>query len=711
MEIFRFYPKRGGFILKLKNNIGRQVFVFLIFLVWETSVIAAEPAYNIRKVTSVSAVNASGDNQYNVVNKWLSLPLTVQVIDEDENPVTGITVYFSFIENPGGAKGYRLSETKVLTDPAGIASTSVLLGSKDGEYEVAASINGNSGADLVVFNLFARKPSWFAIIIFSLAGGLGLFLYGMLLMSNGLQKSAGDKMRTILSKLTYNRFIAMLVGAFVTTVIQSSSATLVMLVSFVNSKLLKFRQSIGIFLGAAIGSTITAQIIAFNIAGYSLLFVGIGFFAMIFFKKPGLKNIGESVFGFGVLFFGMHIMSEAMAPLRFYEPFVNLLLKLENPIAGIIAGALLTALVQSSAAFIGILIILAGQGLLTLQASVPLIIGANLGTAITALLASIETSRESKQVAVAFTIFKAAGALILIWWIPSFVQLVEKIPVLFSKGHGTSAGQAAMLPRQIANAHTIYNLILAGVFLPVINLYDKFINHIFPLREEPESVLNTLYLDESMIRTPALALNLAKQEVIRLMDIVKDMTGLIIQPFLERKIQIIKNIEELETQVNFLRDRINEYILKITRQQISTASIEEAFQMMYAVKEFEQIGDIVASNLKEKAISWCRQNYAFSGQGKKELSEYHRMTLGQVQRAIDLYRNMSLKQAREVKEGYKEYRQYTFELEKQHFERLKGQVEESILSSKTHLELMTMFKAIGSHATNTARIVLQKKNK
>ncbi|MFO7656558.1 MAG: Na/Pi symporter [Bacteroidales bacterium] len=689
---------------------GKLLYVIIIFLVWETDIVAGGPVYNIRKVSSANTVNASGDNQYYMVNNWLPSPVRVQVTDSNEIPVSGIAVYFRFIDVPGGASSYRLSQIKAVTDSVGMAHTRVLLGSKEGEYEVVAGVNVCSEACLAVFKLFARKPSWFIVIVFSLAGGLGMFLYGMILMSNGLQKSAGDKMRAILSRLTYNRFIAMLVGAFVTTVIQSSSATLVMLVSFVNSKLLKFRQSIGIFLGAAIGSTITAQIIAFNITGYSLLFVGAGFFAMILFKKPGLKNIGESVFGFGILFFGMQIMSDAMAPLRFYEPFINLLLKLENPVAGIIAGALLTALVQSSAAFIGILIILASQGLISLHASVPLIIGANLGTAITAILASLESSRESKQVAVAFTIFKACGALIIIWWIPSFVRLVENIPALFLTDPGTSNGQAALLPRQIANSHTIYNLILAGIFLPLINLYDRFINYIFPLKEVQEEGLKTVYLDESMIKTPALALNLAKQEVIRLMNMVKEMTGMIIQPFLERKLEVAKDIEVLEAQVNFLRDKINEYILKITRENISTASIEEAFQMMYAVKEFEQIGDIVASNLKEKAISWCGHNYLFSEPGKRELSEYHQMTLEHVQRAIDLYRNISLQGAMELKEGYKEYRQHTFELEKQHFERLKGQVEESILSSKTHLELMTLLKAIGSHATNTARIVLQKKN-
>ncbi len=668
----------------------------------------ADSFIQINKATDLKALNFSGDNQFQTVSKWLPQPLQVRIWDSNHRPVRNRVVQFRFISTPLNANQQKIENPESVTDSMGIARTKILLGNVEGEYEVSASIRGNSEAGLIVFKVYGRKPGWFIMIIFGLAGGLGLFLFGMLMMSNSLQKSAGNKMRTILSKLTYNKYVAMLVGAFVTMIIQSSSATLVMLVSFVNSKLIRFRQSIGIFLGAAIGSTITTQIIAFKITDYALLFIGVGFFVQMLTKKPGIKNIGESIFGFGILFFGMHIMSETMYPLRTFEPFVNLLLTLENPWFGILAGALLTALIQSSAAFIGIMIILASQGLITLEASIPLIIGANLGTAITAILASLETGRESKQVAFAFTLFKASGALLLIWWIPSFVHLVQDITSAFVHHPKDISESAQLLPRQIANAHTIYNLILASIYLPFITYFDKFINFLIPLKPEQEDGLKTRYLDDTMIKTPLLALNLAKQEVLRMMDIVKKMTEIILQPFLDRNKKIITEIEFYESQVNFLRDSINDYLLRITRQQIESSSAEEAFQMMYAVKEFEQIGDIVADNLKEKALNWCKNSFDFSDAGKAELKEYHQLTLELIQRAYALYKNFSLQEAREMKENYKAYRIHTFELEKQHFERLKSKVEQSLSSSKTHLELMTLFKAIGSHATNTARIILTK---
>ena len=671
----------------------------------------SDSVFFIIKAVNQNKFNFAGDNQYQVINKRLPQPVRVQVINNSNHPVANMAVQFRFIIVPEGAANQYIETPEVITDSLGLAQTYIYLGSVAGEYEISANIVEKSNFNSTIFRAYGRKSGWFLFIVFGLAGGLALFLFGMLMMSNSLQKSAGQKMRTILSKLTYNRYIAILVGAFVTMVIQSSSATLVMLVSFVNSRLIKFRQSIGIFLGAAIGSTITAQIIAFKISDYALLFIGMGFFLQILTKKAGVKNIGESILGFGILFFGMHIMSETMYPLRTTEPFVNILLKLQDPWLGIIIGALLTALIQSSAAFIGIMIVIASQGLLSLEASIPLIIGANLGTAITAILASIESNRESKQVAIAFTLFKASGALVIIWWIPSFVKLVENFTFLFGSNYDTLKDSSTIIPRQIANAHTIYNIILAGLYLPLINYFDRFINFILPLNAEEEKVLKTRFLDESMIKSPMLALDLARQEILRVMEIVRKMTELILDPFMERNLKVIQDIELYESQVNFLRDNINEYLLKITRQQIESASAEEAFQMMYAVKEFEQIGDIVARNLKEKAISWCNNSYNFSEAGKKELKEYHQLTLEQINKAIGLYKKLNPQEAKEMKESYKEYRSYSFEFEKQHFERLKSQVEESLLSSKTHLELMTMFKAVGYHATNTARILLKKNGK
>ena len=292
-----------------------------------------------------------------------------------------------------------------------------------------------------------------------LLGGLVLFLYGMEKMSEGLKKSAGKGMRKILSALTNNRIIGLAVGAFVTMVIQSSSATTVMLVSFAQAKLLTFGQTLSVILGANIGTTVTAQLIAFKVTDYAFLMIIIGFALTIFSKKDSYKYLGESLLGFGILFLGMKIMSDAMYPLRDYEPFIALMKNLENPVYGFIIGAVFTALIQSSSAFTGIVIVLAQQGLLTLDAGIPLLFGANIGTCVTAGLASLGASREAKRVALAHVIFNTAGAVIFLFWIPYFADIVRWIsPVSDAEGMEKLASET---PRQIANAHTLFNVSVA----------------------------------------------------------------------------------------------------------------------------------------------------------------------------------------------------------------------------------------------------------
>jgi phosphate:Na+ symporter len=261
--------------------------------------------------------------------------------------------------------------------------------------------------------IFARgeipaRISW-TPLIFGLFGGLTLFLYGVERMNEGMKKFAGNQMRSVLAALTESRVIGFFAGAFVTMVIQSSSATTVMLVSFVQAGLMSFAQTMGVILGADIGTTITAQLIAFKLTDYSLFMIAIGFGLRMFGKKETIRNFGEVVLGFGILFYGMKLMGDAMKPLRTYQEFIDVLKGLENPVLGLLAGAVFTGLIQSSAAFIGILIILAQQALITLDAGIPMILGANIGTCITAGLACIGVSREAKRVALAHVAFKVAG--------------------------------------------------------------------------------------------------------------------------------------------------------------------------------------------------------------------------------------------------------------------------------------------------------------
>lgn len=582
----------------------------------------------------------------------------------------------------------QMGEVNVILNPfhyPGNYNFRVLL--KTNDQIVSESIHG----------INVKAKDWVFKLIIGLIGGLSLFLYGMHLLSNGLQNSAGHKMRLILEKLTSNRFFAVGIGAIVTAVIQSSSATNVMLVSFVDSKLMRFRQTIGVILGAAIGTTITAQIIAFKITDYALVFVSIGLILFLVSKKERLTEIGLSVLGFGILFYGMHIMSDSMYPLRTYQPFINIISTLENPAYGILVGTLFTALIQSSSAFIGILIVLSMQGLLSFNASLSLIIGANVGTAITAIIASINTSREAQQVAFAHTLIKLVGAGIVLSFLPLFSKSVLLV---------NSSADLAVTPRVIANAHTLFNVILLVLFLPITNKVANLTMWLFPAKEEPIRSFKVTYINPSLLATPDIALNAARKEFILMMQEVKAMFGKIIIPFETRDNSCLIEIIEMEERVNLWRDELVDYLVVLSRGERSKVHIEEGFILLNAVKEFEQIADIISNQLVSKAETWCNSKFKFSKQGLQELQEYHCNTLGILQKSIKVYKDFNPKKAQKLKDRYSEYREEYFELERLHYKRLKKNIDSTVSSSKTHLELITLFRVVSSHATNTARTII-----
>ncbi|MDD3567177.1 MAG: Na/Pi cotransporter family protein [Bacteroidales bacterium] len=662
-------------------------------------------SYRIERLGKGLNPKLSGNNQYQVAEKKLGKPFAVRVTDSLYRPKANVRVYFEVIQAPDDAEGFAVEPLYSRTDSLGEAHCWLTLGTEPGEYQVAAKIQTENLESFVIFTAYARKQNWVLMLSVGLLGGLALFLMGINLMSTGFRHSAGEKIRSVLGTLTQNRIYSTGFGAFITMVTQSSSATTVMLVGFVQSGLLKFRQTIGMIFGAAIGTTITVQLIAFRIADYSLLLVALGFALNTFGKKEGVRFAGEAILGFGILFFGMHLMSEAMYPLRTFEPFIDLLSKLQKPILGIIAGTIFTALIQSSAAFIGIMLTLATQGLLSLEAAIPLLLGANLGTSITGIIASITSSREAQKVAMAYTIFKLVGVLVLVWFIDPFAQLVRRItPDTIAIGANVAAENT---PRLIANAHTIFNVLLTLVVLPFTNVYARFIDWLMPPRPPKSPTFSTKFIDKNLLSTPAVALKLAKQEVIRLSEIVDRMVKDIITPFVAKDKSTLSRIERDEVKVDYLRDQINAYLLDLTRQDVTDQSIQEAFQIMYAVKELEQIADIVSKNLLERARWWLQVDHEFSPEGKKELLEFHQLTQKQLKRAKAVFSDLNLEKAQKMAQKYQEYKDFGRELERQHFSRLKEEVNKSVTSSKTHLELVSMFRTIGSHANNVAQIILE----
>jgi len=580
--------------------------------------------------------------------------------------------------------------------------------------------------------LYAAGPgpqpiSWFFLCV-SMLGGLALFLYGMEKMSTGLKRTAGNKMRAILAALTKNRVIAMFVGAFITTVIQSSSATTVMLVSFVQAGLMTFAQSMGVILGADIGTTITAQLIAFKLTDYALLMIALGFSLHMFGKRGTTKNVGDVILGFGILFFGMKLMSDAMSPLRTYTVFIDTMKEMENPFLGILVGALFTSLVQSSSATTGVVIVLAQQGLLTLEAGIPMVFGANIGTCITAGLASIGTSREAKRVALAHVIFKIAGVLLFVFWIPWFADLIRMIAVRFDSGTA----------RQIANAHTIFNVALALIFLPFTEHFSRLVVKILPHQEEPKDVvMTTKYLDEESISTPAIALDLARAEVARMAKLVYRMLGAIIIPFMsdEKLIEketsdpeekdfllreiprvdawrtdltLLQGIDMREEKIDYIEEKIREYLFRLVGQGVPSEQANEAFGMISIASDIESVADLIHRNMVPLIAKKKDLMLDFSEEGKEEILIYHQKVCRRIDLLKKSFMEMDIDTAREIMSSERKYLDLEEQYRARHLERISQEKTESAKTHEVHMELMDLLKQIVVYSSNIAKTFLVK---
>lgn len=436
-------------------------------------------------------------------------------------------------------------------------------------------------------------------IAFGLLGGLALFLFGMNMMSECLQKAAGEKMKAILALLTKNPVLGVLAGALTTAVLQSSSATTVMTIGFVSAGLMNLPQAISIILGANIGTTMTAQIIAFKITDYIYVFIFAGFLVSFLCKSEKLKNIGQTVFAFGVLFLGIETMGDVMKPLAGSPVFTAMIAKVSHiPILGVCVGTLMTLVVQSSSATIAVLQNFAAQAgpdgttsILGLAGAIPILLGDNIGTTITALLASLGQTRDAKRTALAHCMFNVSGSLIFIWIVRPYAKLIQYI--------SPKGPEVEVISRQIANAHTGFNLIMTILWIPFIWLLVKIVMFIIPGDKKEKDISEPMYLDNKLVGQPAAALRLVSKEVIRLSGMVKeiisgvsDVTALKEKQYKEKlqvNVQIVQNLNE----------RIVEYLANLFSSGVLTE--EQAAQsagIMYVLSDVNRMallcGDILA---------------------------------------------------------------------------------------------------------------------
>jgi phosphate:Na+ symporter len=435
------------------------------------------------------------------------------------------------------------------------------------------------------------------MILIGLLGGLAIFLFGMEQMTDALKAVMGEGMSRLLAGLTKNRFLATITGAITTAVIQSSTVTTVIVIGFISVGLMTLQQVIGVILGANIGSTITAQIIAFNVTQYALLPVAVGFAMQFVSKNEKVRLYGGIIMGLGLVFFGMGIMSAAANPLRSYGPFIEVMREMSNPLLGITAGLVFTGLIQSSAATIGIVIVLASQGAITLGAGIAIVLGANVGTCLTALLAAIGKPAPAKQAAAAHILFNIIGVIIWLPFIGQLASLAEAVSPVSASLSGT-AQLAADTPRQIANAHTLFNIVNTILFIGIIGPFARFIQWLIPDRPEPlPEYAQPVYLDDSLLQTPALAIERIRLEAVRLGGYVDELIEMARPVVLGGGADDIERVVSRGKELRRLHDAITDYARRLFSLEMTSDETRRLEELMTVVVNLDHISETITVNM------------------------------------------------------------------------------------------------------------------
>lgn len=531
-------------------------------------------------------------------------------------------------------------------------------------------------------------------IAIGIMGGLGLFLYGMNLMGDGLQKSAGSKLKRIIELLTSNVIMGVLVGMVVTMVIQSSSATTVMVVGFVNAGIMSLTQAIGVIMGANIGTTITAQLVSLDVDFLAPVALGIGIVIYMFSNKPKHKNIAEILIGFGILFTGMDFMKEAVKPLAGYQGFTDMLLSFgHHPILGVLMGFAITAIVQSSSASMGMLIALASQGLIPITAALPILYGENIGTCVTSLISSIGASRNARRAAIMHLTFNVLGSMIFMF------ILSKPIVAIVTAIDPTDAA------RQIANAHTLFNILNVIVLLPFNKLIVKLALKLVPeTKSEQDDDKVVKYIDDRMIETPSIALANIVKETLRMGEKSKESLNAAMDGIVDKSKEKIELSFKREKLINELQKLILNYLLKLSKASLNEDSRETVDALFNTVNDIERIGDH-AENIAELAKDIVDLEISFSDVGIGELKDMYNKVVSTYTYALEAMRTSNVELACKVIKMEEQVDMMEKSCRANHMNRLNSS-SCSIESGVIYLDIISNLERVSDHAVNIAQQVI-----
>ncbi|MEW9078609.1 Na/Pi cotransporter family protein [Terrisporobacter glycolicus] len=531
-------------------------------------------------------------------------------------------------------------------------------------------------------------------IIIGIMGGLGLFLFGMNLMGEALEKAAGSKLKKIIELLTSNIFMGVLVGTLVTAVIQSSSATTVMVVGFVNAGIMTLPQAVGVIMGANIGTTVTAQLVSIDMNGLAPVALGIGIILYLFGGKPKTKHIAEVLIGFGILFTGMDFMKEAVKPLSEYSGFTSALLTFgKYPILGLLLGFGITAIIQSSSASMGMLVVLASQGLIPLNSALPILYGQNIGTCVTSLLSSIGASISAKRAALIHLIFNILGtALFLI-----FLNKLVVSAVTYMDPNNVA--------RQIANVHTIFNIASTLILLPFNKFIIKLATRLVPDNHtEDDDVKVVKFIDDRMIETPSIALVNVEKETLRMGEKSKQSLDCAMKSVLEKSEKDISSTLRKEKRINELQKMILNYLLKLSKAPLNEESREVIDSLFNTVNDIERIGDH-AENIAELAQNSITNDVTFSDHARNELNDMYNKVLSTYTYALESMRTSDVDLACKVIKMEEQVDIMEKSCRINHMRRLNNNMC-SIDNGIIYLEVIANLERVSDHAVNIAQQVI-----
>ncbi|MCL2388795.1 MAG: Na/Pi cotransporter family protein [Elusimicrobia bacterium] len=680
------------------RNFLKLLTLITVFFIYASPAIAAS-----REVT---LIKISGNAQVGIRGYPLKDYFVVRALTLSGEAAANVRVNFDVIPSRYGnreiANGF-VSPNVVYTDSYGFAYARFELASNTAD-EIIVLAYSDAAARNLVFAVTAFSRNWVAIMIANLAGGLALLFFGMFYINNALQKVAGQKIRNILASLTSSKTKSLGTGFFVTFLNQSSTATILLAISFVSAGMLSFYQSMGITLGAAVGSTMMGQLVAFRLIDYALLIIGIGYFVSFFGINKKVSQIADALFGFGLLFYGMKLTTVAMVPVTLNPVFLDFIAQMRSPLLGIGVGIVITLLMQSSGAVVGLVIALASTQVLTLHQAIYLCLGSQIGTCITVVIATLKQTRAARRTMIWQIIHQTASVIIIFPFLALITINGEGVWIVFVKWVTQNIFMSTDVSRQIAMSHTFVAVITAAAFLPLIKPMQKFVMFIYPFKES-EIMFNTIYITPSALSEPQKALALARKEMLRIAEFTLAFVKQSVDLIKAKDTQAIDRAIFDGAQIGALIKETVPYLAKLGQQELKQEQSEEEIKLLYIASDLDEIANVISRNIVPAAQKKVRHNLRFSDEGIADLKKMHNAVYTSLYKVVEALNTGDASAGKQAMQSKQSVRALESELRKRHIARLHADLKESIETSGLHMDILDQYARINSLAADIGKIL------